>query len=321
MRPIWRAMSRLRASTRCLGSPGRLRSTIASGGSPWVRPSRSAECRRTPRKLLASVSAGKVSVFKHDPAVELPEAFDSEANWPKCAKVIGDIRDQSACGCCWVSLIAWFTLVLIPSLPLSSFFPCATTKHTVFSDDTISHCPRLPLHYHTRMQHMQHTHSRQRSALQRLRPIVGIWSNGTVKVPLSAQETCFCASMDGCDGGDLRRLGLTSQTRVFPLVGRSTVQDLLQTSARALRLTLPHCHHHGPVGKDPYPSEGTKGCPNVGQGQSPAVPDSLRAWGQGATTTSRTPDTALSDQFRPTLTKRPSCRASCRMVPLRLHST
>ena len=35
-------------------------------------------------------------------AAGLPESFDSETNWPKCAKVIGDIRDQSNCGCCWV---------------------------------------------------------------------------------------------------------------------------------------------------------------------------------------------------------------------------
>jgi cathepsin B len=32
---------------------------------------------------------------------DIPTAFDSEANWPQCAKVIGDIRDQSMCGCCW----------------------------------------------------------------------------------------------------------------------------------------------------------------------------------------------------------------------------
>merc|ERR1712195_398483 len=31
----------------------------------------------------------------------IPDSFDSETNWPKCAKVIGDIRDQSMCGCCW----------------------------------------------------------------------------------------------------------------------------------------------------------------------------------------------------------------------------
>merc|ERR1712014_203402 len=31
----------------------------------------------------------------------IPESFDSEQQWPQCAKVIGDIRDQSNCGCCW----------------------------------------------------------------------------------------------------------------------------------------------------------------------------------------------------------------------------
>ena len=79
-------------------------------------------------KLLASVSAGKVSVFKHDPAVELPEAFDSEANWPKCAKVIGDIRDQSACGCCWGEFDCLVYAGPDPSLPLSSFFPLRNNK-------------------------------------------------------------------------------------------------------------------------------------------------------------------------------------------------
>jgi cathepsin B len=31
---------------------------------------------------------------------ELPEEFDSLTNWPKCT-VIGNVRDQSACGSCW----------------------------------------------------------------------------------------------------------------------------------------------------------------------------------------------------------------------------
>merc|ERR1719163_1058034 len=31
----------------------------------------------------------------------IPDSFDSEQQWPHCAKIIGDIRDQSNCGCCW----------------------------------------------------------------------------------------------------------------------------------------------------------------------------------------------------------------------------
>merc|ERR1719482_1556501 len=27
--------------------------------------------------------------------------------------------------------------------------------------------------------------------------------------------------------------------------------------------SLPHCHHHGPKGQDPYPDENTPGCPSV----------------------------------------------------------
>ena len=31
----------------------------------------------------------------------IPDSFDSAKEWPKCAKLINDIRDQSNCGCCW----------------------------------------------------------------------------------------------------------------------------------------------------------------------------------------------------------------------------
>jgi len=43
----------------------------------------------------AGVHAGNLT------AIEIPADFDSEANWPECKEVIGDIRDQSNCGCCW----------------------------------------------------------------------------------------------------------------------------------------------------------------------------------------------------------------------------
>lgn len=33
--------------------------------------------------------------------VEVPDDFDVRSNWPSCASVTGDIRDQSSCGSCW----------------------------------------------------------------------------------------------------------------------------------------------------------------------------------------------------------------------------
>ena len=30
--------------------------------------------------------------------LDIPKEFDSETNWPHCATVINDIRDQSNCG-------------------------------------------------------------------------------------------------------------------------------------------------------------------------------------------------------------------------------
>lgn len=35
------------------------------------------------------------------PLKALPTDFNSTTNWPQCASIIGHIRDQSDCGCCW----------------------------------------------------------------------------------------------------------------------------------------------------------------------------------------------------------------------------
>jgi len=48
-----------------------------------------------------AVAKGDVQLFAAEENLAVPESFDSETNWPKCAKIIGDIRDQSNCGCCW----------------------------------------------------------------------------------------------------------------------------------------------------------------------------------------------------------------------------
>merc|ERR1712216_169588 len=48
-----------------------------------------------------AVTRGQMVRLLHDPETAIPDSFDSATNWPHCAKVIGDIRDQSNCGCCW----------------------------------------------------------------------------------------------------------------------------------------------------------------------------------------------------------------------------
>ena len=40
------------------------------------------------------------------------------------------------------------------------------------------------------------------------------------------------------------------------------------------RFSLPHCHHHGPQGQDPYPAEGAPGCPSQSSAQCPTACDS-----------------------------------------------
>jgi len=140
--------------------------------------------------------------------MDIPDSFDSETNWPQCAKVIGDIRDQSACGCCWA-------------------FAAAS------------------------------------AASDRL----CIATNASIQVPLSAQDICFCASSNGCMGGDIH----TPWNHIkFGWFGKGGVVSGGQYQGSGpfgpglcADFTLPHCHHHGPQGKDPFPAEKTKGCPNV----------------------------------------------------------
>jgi len=142
---------------------------------------------------------------------EIPDSFDSAENWPQCAKVIGDIRDQSMCGCCWA----------FGGASAASDRLCIST-------------------------------------------------NGTIAVPLSAQDVCFCSSFDGCDGGQI--------TTPWNFIGRQGVVTGGQYQGSGpfgkgycSDFSLPHCHHHGPQRDDPYPPEGSKGCP---QQRSPSCPRS-----------------------------------------------
>ena len=50
-------------------------------------------------ELEAKATLATADMF-NIPVGDIPEEFDSEKNWPHCAEIIGDIRDQSDCGCC-----------------------------------------------------------------------------------------------------------------------------------------------------------------------------------------------------------------------------
>merc|ERR1712100_662556 len=85
-----------------------------------------------------------VKRYNADENFVAPDSFDSETNWPQCAKVIGDIRDQSMCGCCWA----------FAGASAASDRMCIAT-------------------------------------------------NATIMLPLSAQDVCFNANEDGCNGGQI----------------------------------------------------------------------------------------------------------------------
>merc|ERR1712028_51921 len=119
-------------------------------------------------------------------ASAVPDTFDSETNWPQCAKVIGDIRDQSNCGCCWA----------FAGASAASDRLCIST-------------------------------------------------NGTVAVPLSAEDVCFCANSNGCGGGQI-----TTPWSYISEGGAVTGGNSNGTGPLGggfcKAFSLPHCHHHGP---------------------------------------------------------------------------
>jgi len=158
----------------------------------------------TPKEFIeAEILAGNAVRAANITGDELPTEFDSVKNWPECADVIGEIRDQSACGCCWA----------FGAAEAASDRMCIAT-------------------------------------------------NAKLKYPLSAQDMCFCAERSGCNGGQL----YTAWRRIKS-AGLVTGGMYNNTGAMGggwcSAFSLPHCHHHGPQGNDPYPAENTKGCPNV----------------------------------------------------------
>jgi cathepsin B len=142
----------------------------------------------------------------------IPDSFDSETNWKECAHIIGDIRDQSMCGCCWA----------FGGASAASDRLCISTK-------------------------------------------------GKIAVPLSAQDVCFCSSFDGCGGGQISTpwdfIGSTGAVTGGQVNNTYPTGDASEKFCSDF--SLPHCHHHGPQGNDPYPAEGAPGCPQQSSPQCP----------------------------------------------------
>jgi len=163
-----------------------------------------------------AIARGKITRVEADENFVAQESFDSETNWPQCAKVIGDIRDQSNCGCCWA----------FAGAEAASDRMCIAT-------------------------------------------------NATILLPLSAQDVCFNSNFDGCNGGQIstpwsyiQRTGAVTGSQQQPDDGKT---DPFKGMGFCSSFSLPHCHHHGPTGDDPYPAEGAQGCPSE---SSPAGPTS-----------------------------------------------
>jgi cathepsin B len=141
----------------------------------------------------------------------IPDSFDSETNWPHCAKIIGEIRDQSNCGCCWA----------FAGAEAGSDRMCIAT-------------------------------------------------NASKMVPLSAQDVCFNGGglmSRGCSGGQISApWSYLKKGGWFGGKGAVSGGQYEGTGPFGKGLcsdfSMPHCHHHGPQGSDPYPAEGEPGCPS-----------------------------------------------------------
>jgi len=169
--------------------------------------------------IKAGIARGEIAEYHANENFVAPESFDSETNWPQCAKVIGDIRDQSNCGCCWA----------FAGSEAASDRMCIAT-------------------------------------------------NATLLMPLSAQDVCFNSNFDGCDGGQIdtpwsyiKRTGAVTGSQQQPDDGKT---DPFAGMGFCSSFSLPHCHHHGPTGQDPYPAEGAQGCPHESSPRGPTSCDS-----------------------------------------------
>merc|ERR1712066_614711 len=108
-----------------------------------------------------------------------------------------------------------------------------------------------------------------------------ISTNASIMVPLSAQDVCFNGggfmSM-GCNGGQITSpWSYLKKGGLFGGKGAVSGGQYQGTGPFGKGLcsdfSLPHCHHHGPKGDDPYPAEGAPGCPHENSPRGPKACD------------------------------------------------
>ena len=80
-------------------------------------------------------------------------------------------------------------------------------------------------------------------------------------MPLSAQDVCFNSNVAGCEGGQIDT-PWTFMTHHGAVSGGQYNGTGAFGKGFCSAFSLPHCHHHGPQGDDPYPAEGKPGCPS-----------------------------------------------------------
>jgi len=104
-------------------------------------------------------------------------------------------------------------------------------------------------------------------------PYMCIATGGKLLVPLSAQDVCFNANIAGCQGGQIDTPWTFINHHGAVSGGQYNATGTFG-GGFCSAFSLPHCHHHGPKGNDPYPAEGKEGCPTEYSPKGPKQCDS-----------------------------------------------
>ena len=183
-------------------------------------------------------------------AADIPDEFQSADAWPNCASTINDIRDQSNCGCCWAfgAASAASDRACIASngtitVPFSAEDVCFNAQSTLagvpFYPGCMGGSVHAPWSYirTTGNSISPQQHDRDLAYYSEVpRPLLPAGVPGVVSGNQNLNDS---AVVEGLPPSD-------------PFYNQGFCSPF----------SLPHCHHHGDQGADPYPAEGEPGCPS-----------------------------------------------------------